>query len=127
MRKRSEFGYPQSLSSKATLQTENEARDDVRIDPQPLLELRSPVELKSGESLVVTWGKEGYQPVKWHGMEVGPFVRTTIIQPGETTEQAYERVRAELAVVARREFELKLSEYLAKIKEVHAKARESTS
>lgn len=71
-----------------------------------------------GEQLTVTWGKELFQPLKFHNFEVGSFVLTVTIRQGETVAEAAGRAQRELEQLAHREFREKLAAYLERVRTV---------
>lgn len=71
-----------------------------------------------GEQLTVTWGKELFQPLRYHNFEVGSFVLTVTIRRGETVYSAFDRAQKELAQLAEMEFREKLAAYLERVRTV---------
>ncbi len=69
----------------------------------------------AGEQLRVTWGREHFQPIQYHGMDVGPFELTVTLGDDESVLEAYRRARAQLQEIARLEHETKLAEFLGRI------------
>lgn len=52
------------------------------------------------ETVTATWGKELISPKPFNTYEVGPFVATTAVRPGESHAQAIHRLMGELEAVA---------------------------
>ncbi len=82
-------------------------------DPQPELDEGTPVE--------VTWGGELFQPLQYHGLNVGPFKVTTLVRKGETIPQAIHRVHQQIGRHVRATLlPEKLKEYLDAIEAISA-------
>jgi hypothetical protein len=57
-----------------------------------------------GETITVTFGAQTFSPVQYHKFDVGPFSYTTVIQPGETIQEAYDRAYGWLRKLASQNF-----------------------
>jgi hypothetical protein len=66
----------------------------------------------SGQTVEATWGKEYFQPVQFHGVDVGPFAGRTIVRPGETIGRAIARLHEELREAAETISNRKQASYL---------------
>ena len=67
--------------------------------------------------LLVTWGKEHIQPVRFQGMDIGPFTMTVPIMQGETPGQCKRRVMAHLNVMAEEELAEKLPRFIQRCRD----------
>lgn len=74
----------------------------------------------AGQVVSATWAKEQFQPMQYHGFEVGPFQATTVVREGESIASATLRLHRELAGCARQAFEEKLREYVGRLDEIQA-------
>lgn len=66
----------------------------------------------SGEIVSVTWAEEVFNMGNYSSFRVGPFSRSSSVRPGETVEQALERLNSDLSTFARAEFSRKAHEFL---------------
>ena len=66
----------------------------------------------AGTKLLVTWGKEHIQPVRFQGLDVGPFDMTVVVQDGESPLDAYHRGIRHLNAIAEAEYETKLPAFI---------------
>lgn len=73
--------------------------------------------------LTVTWGREHFQPIQFHGFDVGPFEAVVTVQAGETVEQAFGRAQARLRELAEAEWPAKLEAYLDRIRQLGARMK----
>lgn len=76
-----------------------------------------------GEYVDVTWGEELFSPVQYNSFRVGPFSRRTRVRPGETEDQAFERVYRQLEAMAAKTHERKSKVFLTKLREAGTAAR----
>jgi hypothetical protein len=67
---------------------------------------------ENATELTVTWGREVFQPMKFHAFEIGSFQLTVRVGDGETVQQAADRALDELEAIADREFERKSARFL---------------
>lgn len=75
--------------------------------------------LAEGAQVVdVVWGKEYWQPIQFHGVEVGPFRAVSAVRQGESDAQARARVYGELEAFAREVRKRKIGEYLDSLRQV---------
>lgn len=71
-----------------------------------------------GDTVTFTWGKELYSPKGFHTVEIGPFVASTALRPGETRLQAYDRIAKETTAFAEANRKSKLDSYKRQMGEV---------
>lgn len=62
----------------------------------------------AGTELRVTWGKEHLQPLRFQGMDIGPFEMGVVVHEGETPLQAKRRAMKHLNAMAQDEIDEKL-------------------
>jgi hypothetical protein len=72
------------------------------------------------ETIEVTWGGEHFQPMAYHGFDVGPIRATVRLQPGETVIEATVRMHRAMAAAQKLIFAEKLAEYSQKVGEAQA-------
>jgi hypothetical protein len=77
--------------------------------------------------LIVTWGKELFQPLKYHSIEIGPYQMTVIPEKGETMQQAAERTLALLDEIAEAEMHRKTIRFLERIRKLNLLIKSNTS
>lgn len=65
---------------------------------------------------------EKYSPVRYHTMELGPFIAKTKVRPGETGFQAMERAYTLCEKWARASWKQKLKEFIERVEEAGQKA-----
>lgn len=65
----------------------------------------------------MTWGREHIQPVRFQGMDVGPFDMTVVVQDGETPLGAYRRGIKRLNEIAEVEYQSKLPTFLKRCRD----------
>ena len=68
--------------------------------------------------LLVTWGKEHIQPVRFQGMDIGPFAMTLPIMQGETPGQCKRRAMAQLNAMAEEELAEKKPRFIQRCKDM---------
>jgi hypothetical protein len=73
--------------------------------------------------LTVTWPREHFQPIEFHGMDLGPFSMSVTIQRGETPEEAHDRGMRRLGHMADDLFPRKLEAYLDRVGSVDKAVR----
>jgi len=95
------------------LEVSSEPFDDVPGPSDAWMEVSNDYE---GQLLTVTYGKEHFQPVRFQGMDVGPFEIAVRIRKGETPMVAKRRAMALLAEMAEEEFREKLPRFLARVR-----------
>lgn len=118
MRKRSEVGFE---SDEQELSGEDKTAKSYIMNGRQTMASSADCCIGSKRQLTVTWGKEGYQPRQYHNMDLGPFVMTVQVEPGDNVVEVYEKMRAELDEIAKKEFEVKLSAYLDRISRVKSR------
>ena len=74
----------------------------------------------AGQTLEVTWGKEHFQPARFQGMDVGPYVMRVIILDGETPIQAKRRALVHLNAMALEDYKEKLPAFLERVRNAEA-------
>jgi len=75
-----------------------------------------PVVVQSEGTVTVLYGKETFTPKPYNTFEIGPFSMTTSIQPGESIQQACDRVYGKLRDFANIEFARKLKDFVDRLK-----------
>ncbi len=70
----------------------------------------------TGESVSVTWAKELFTPQRFHTIEVGPFVASGPVRPGESRAEAAMRLNEDLRAFAEKERDRKIASYLKALK-----------
>ncbi|MGB1142425.1 MAG: hypothetical protein ACPG1A_16110 [Halioglobus sp.] len=68
----------------------------------------------AGTTIHVTFGKEHIQPVRFQGMDVGPFGMDVTVQPGESPVEAKRRAMVHLEAMADEEYNEKLPAFIAR-------------
>jgi hypothetical protein len=63
------------------------------------------------DTVTVTWGKQLIAPVQYNNFEVGPFVMTSEVRPGEKPSEAMTRVYAVLEGFARESYKTKIAAF----------------
>lgn len=56
------------------------------------------------EEITVTQGEQVFSPVQFNSFRVGPFTYKTIVLPGETREEAFDRAHLYLMTVSRKAY-----------------------
>jgi len=67
------------------------------------------------QTVTATWGEEKFTPVAYNGFAVGPFTATTTVRVGESTQQALDRLNADLEQYAKVAFEKKRTAFLGRL------------
>lgn len=67
--------------------------------PQWVKDATAMGELRTSESISVTWGPELISPRRFNTITIGPFTYETCVQDGETLEQAYARANETVAAI----------------------------
>jgi hypothetical protein len=77
------------------------------------------------ETVRYVWGEEKFAPIAgtYSTVTVGPFSATTTLRPGETADQALERLRHDVEKHAASERESKIRSFIAKLKGLINEAR----
>lgn len=70
-----------------------------------------------GTRLLVTWGREHIQPVRFQGMDIGPFDMVVVVLEGEGPINAYRRAMRQLNLIAEEEYQSKLPNFLKRCRE----------
>jgi hypothetical protein len=78
--------------------------------------------MDDSDFIEVVWGPEVYTPVAFHTLTIGPFKRRTKLRPGETEEQAGQRVWDALNKMAQAIFNKQKGEYLNRVGEYRKEA-----
>jgi len=65
----------------------------------------------------VTWGKEHIQPLRFQGMDIGPFAMTVVIEKDETPLAAYRRAIRQMNIMAEEELDTKLPRFVQRCKD----------
>jgi len=81
----------------------------------------TPVTGAEGETVTACYGEEKFSPRQYQSFGIGPFFRTTRLQPGENASQALARASSELRTFAQIEFEQKAKDFLSKLEWLDAK------
>lgn len=87
-------------------------------DPAPRREPAAADPADVGEEVVHTSGEELYAPVQFNSFRVGPMSRRTVVRPGETVAQAYQRAAGDCEDAMLQEFNRKLDAYLERLTKV---------
>lgn len=74
--------------------------------------------LDEGDEITVAWGEEKYAPRPYMNFTVGPLFAKTKVRPGETAEEAHERVWIYLDTQARKQFNTKRNQFLINLQEL---------
>lgn len=74
--------------------------------PAPVVNVAS-----APETVTVTWGEELFTPVQFCSFRVGPYSAATTLRPGESREQAADRLMRELERIAAKERDIKIRVY----------------
>ncbi len=77
-----------------------EAAPAAEAEPLPEPGVVDPIPWPVCDTVTVTYGIERYSPVQYQHFEVGPFMATSDVRPGETIASATARVHGELAAFA---------------------------
>lgn len=86
-------------------------------DPEADPEAPDAGELDAGDAITVTTGAEHYAPIRYHGFDCGPFAITVHVRRGETPHDAVARARTVLAELMNTDFESKVKDHLARIRQ----------
>lgn len=74
-----------------------------------------PVVESDGETVTACFGEEKFSPRQYQNFAIGPYFRSTKVQPGETPAQALTRANEELRVFANVEFQQKAKDFLDRL------------
>lgn len=66
----------------------------------------------TGTTVHVTWGKEHIQPLRFQGLDIGPFAMDVVVLEGETPLQAKRRAMAHLNEMAEDELREKMPRFI---------------
>lgn len=69
-----------------------------------------------GDTIHYEWGQEVFNIGNYQSYRVGPFSMTTTVKPGETDEQALDRMHSVLSKHADKIFVAKRNEYSARVR-----------
>lgn len=70
----------------------------------------------TGTQLVVHWGREHIQPLRFQGMDLGPFSMEIVVHEGESPLQASQRAMRHMNAMAQEELDEKLPRFIARCK-----------
>ena len=70
----------------------------------------------TGTQMVVHWGREHIQPLRFQGMDLGPFSMEIVVHEGETPLQASRRAMRHMNAMAEEELAEKLPRFVARCK-----------
>lgn len=70
----------------------------------------------AGTVLHVTWGKEHVQPLRFQGIDIGPFAMDVVVHEGETPLDAKNRAMKWLNAMAEEEYAEKRPRFIARCK-----------
>lgn len=115
-RTRSEAGKPSS--SKDAVGRLQQTLKDGSSKVEPAQRTLPAVIKIPGGAISFSWGREHYQPIQFHGFDVGPFEITTPINGEVDIVRVQAGVMDVLDGIAKREFERKRVEYLARVKDL---------
>ncbi len=76
----------------------------------------------AGTVLTVTWGKEHVQPLRFQGMDIGPFTMAVMVLDNETPLQAKRRAMVHLNVMAEEEAEEKMPRFIERCRKAEREA-----
>lgn len=90
--------------------------------PAPGPKAKEPKEPKdksdyTGTPLLVTWGKEHIQPLRFQGMDLGPFAMTVVIEEGETPLAAMRRAMRQMNAMAEEQLAEKMPRFVQRCKD----------
>lgn len=71
----------------------------------------------AGTQLTVTWGKEHIQPIRFQGMDIGPYTMQIVVHQGESPIEAKRRAMQHLNVMAEEELAEKLPRFIQRCKD----------
>ncbi len=74
--------------------------------------------LNIGDAITITLGAETFSPVKYFTFTVGPISGTTIVMPGESSDEAYLRLSSNLLAMFECEFATKCEQFLDRLRDV---------
>lgn len=74
----------------------------------------------TGTELLITWGREHVQPMRFQGMDIGPFEMRLVIKTGESPMEAKQRGMKHLNAMAEEEYQLKLPRFIQRCRETEA-------
>jgi hypothetical protein len=98
---------------------------DVVVDNSSSVEPMKPIELANDKasgptSLMVTWGRETHQPMKFHSLEIGPYQMTVTVGEGESVRQAADNALAAMELIARSELDRKIKLFLGRARLINS-------
>lgn len=70
----------------------------------------------TGTQLTVHWGREHIQPLRFQGMDIGPYSMEIVVHNGETPVQACRRAMLHMNEMAEEEFAEKLPRFIQRCK-----------
>jgi len=73
--------------------------------------------IDAGDVITLTTGAEHYAPIRYHGFDCGPFAITVRVRAGESPHDAVVRARSVLDGLMRDDFERKVREHLARVRQ----------
>lgn len=71
----------------------------------------------AGTTIHVTWGKEHIQPLRFQGLDIGPFAMDVVVLEGETPLQAKRRAMVHLNEMAEEEVNEKMPRFIERCQE----------
>ncbi len=81
----------------------------------PTISIPDPTDY-TGTQMVVHWGREHIQPLRFQGMDLGPFSMEIVVHEGETPLQASRRAMRHMNAMAEEELAVKLPRFIARCK-----------
>lgn len=75
-------------------------------------DLKQPAHASGVRQITVTWGEEHHQPIQYNGFRIGGITLVADVHPGETVEEAHDRLFEMLEGLGRRQFDAKLQGFL---------------
>lgn len=71
----------------------------------------------TGTQLTVHWGREHIQPLRFQGMDLGPYSMEVVVHEGETPIQAKRRAMHHMNAMAEEDLAVKLPRFVQRCKE----------
>lgn len=116
--RRAKKGSSQSQTKAGTMAS-GDGLDEVRAAPQYYVGADEHVVDDTdytGTQLTVHWGREHIQPMKFQGMDLGPFSMEVVVHKGETPFEASRRAMRHMNQMAEAELGTKLPRFIQRCK-----------
>jgi hypothetical protein len=96
---------------------------EAQCEDQAIQPMQSKVSSESLETVTVTVGRECFQPIQFHSLEIGPISRTTAVREGETVEQAMDRATEDCRRQLSKQFDQKMQDFRERYGKIRSEVR----